>query len=198
VWRNDPQYAAMQLFQENCATCHEIDGRGGEEAPSLSHYNDREWLRGAVRTPRSIAYFGGTKAHTDMEAYSVQDLPDEQLDAVVEFLIELREQGEQGEQGETHPDTAAWNAELAKRGRALWESDLDCSGCHSLEPGADGDGAPVFAGRGTRAWIERVIRNSSAADLYGGEAEMPKFAGKLSDPEITALADYVFAQGVVE
>ena len=61
--------------------------------------------------------------------------------------------------------------------------------------GADGDGAPVFAGRGTRAWIARVIRNSSMVDLYGSEAEMPKFEGKLSDQEITALADYVYAQG---
>jgi ubiquinol-cytochrome c reductase cytochrome b subunit len=189
VWRNDPQYAAMQLFTENCATCHEIDGRGGEEAPSLSHYNDREWLRGAIRTPRSIAYFGGTKAHEDMEAYTVEDLPDDQLDAVVEFLIELREQGEES------PDTTAWDPELAKRGKALWEGELDCSGCHSLERGADGDGAPVFTGRGTRLWINRVIRNSSAIDLYGGEAEMPKFAGKLSDQEITALADYIYVQG---
>jgi ubiquinol-cytochrome c reductase cytochrome b subunit len=189
VWRNDPQYAAMELFKENCATCHEIDGRGGEEAPSLSHYNDREWLRGAIRTPRSVAYFGGTKAHTDMEAYAVEDLSDENLDAVVEFLIELRAQGEES------PDSAAWDAELAKRGKALWESELDCSGCHSLERGADGDGAPVFAGRGTQAWIARVIRNSSMVDLYGSEAEMPKFEGKLSDQEIAALADYVYAQG---
>jgi ubiquinol-cytochrome c reductase cytochrome b subunit len=180
----------MQLFQDNCATCHEIDGRGGEEAPSLSHYNDREWLRGAIRTPRSIAYFGGTKAHSDMEAYAVEDLPDEQLDAVVEFLIKLREQGEES------PDTSAWDAELAKRGKALWESDLDCSGCHSLERGADGDGAPVFAGRGTRLWITRVIQNSSQVDLYGSEAEMPKFAGKLDEQEIAALADYVYVQGL--
>lgn len=193
VWRNDPQYAAMELFKENCATCHEIDGHGGEEAPSLSHYDDREWLRGAIRTPRSIAYFGGTKAHSDMEAYSVEDLPDEQLDAVVEFLIELRGNGQQAEQS---PDTVAWDAELAKRGKALWESDLDCSGCHSLELGADGDGAPVFAGRGTRAWITRVIQNSSQVDLYGSEAEMPKFADKLGEQEIAALADYVYAQGL--
>ncbi len=190
VWRNDPRYAAMQLFQENCATCHEIDGRGGEEAPSLSHYNDREWLRGAIRTPRTVAYFGGTKAHADMEPYSVEDLPDDQLAAVVEFLIEVGNQGED--------NGASWDAQLAARGKTLWESDLDCSGCHSLERGADGDGAPVFTGRGTRAWIERVIRNSSAVDLYGKEAEMPPFDGKLADQEIKALADYVYSQGLAE
>src|SRR5690606_5508906 len=87
VWQNDPQYAAMALFKEQCGTCHQIDGRGGAEAPRLSHFNDRAWLRGAVREPQSAAYFGGTKLHRDMEPYSVEDLPDDKLDAVVEYLI---------------------------------------------------------------------------------------------------------------
>jgi len=50
-------------------------------------------------------------------------------------------------------------------------------------------------GRGTRAWIEQVIRDSSRVELYGGKAEMPSFKGKLSDDEIAALADYVYEQG---
>ncbi|WP_165703603.1 cytochrome b N-terminal domain-containing protein [Enhygromyxa salina] len=188
VWENDPQFAAITLFKENCATCHEIDGRGGEEAPSLSHYNDRAWLRGAVRTPRSVAYFGGTKGHTDMEAYSEADLPDAQLDAVIEYLLQLRALGEET------PQAVTYDAELAKRGAAVWE-ELDCSGCHEVEKGVDGGGAPVFWGRGTRGWIARVIRNSGEADLYGEGAEMPGFEGKLSSEEIEGLAGYVFALG---
>jgi ubiquinol-cytochrome c reductase cytochrome b subunit len=189
VWRNDPRYAAMELFTEQCSTCHEIDGRGGEEAPSLSNFNDRAWLRGAVRTPQSLAYFGGTKHHRDMEAYSVEDLPDEQLDAIVEYLIMLRERGS------ASPDAGAYDEALAKRGEALWADEVDCSGCHAIEAGADGDGAPGFWGRGTRAWIARVIRDSSQADLYGKQAEMPKFADKLSDEQIDALADYIYTRG---
>jgi ubiquinol-cytochrome c reductase cytochrome b subunit len=189
VWRNDPRYAAMELFTEQCSTCHEIDGRGGEEAPSLSNFNDRAWLRGAVRTPQSVAYFGGTKLHRDMEAYSVEDLPDEQLDAIVEYLIMLRERGS------ASPDAGAYDEALAKQGEALWADEVDCSGCHAIEQGADGDGAPVFWGRGTRAWIARVIRDSSQADLYGKQAEMPKFADKLSDEQIEALADYIYTRG---
>src|SRR5690606_33792890 len=140
VWQNDPQYAAMALFKEQCGTCHQIDGRGGEEAPRLSHFNDRAWLRGAVREPQSAAYFGGTKLHRDMEPYSVEDLPDDKLDAVVEYLIMLREQGSES------PDPSGYDSALAKRGEALWADELDCSGCHSIEKGADGDGAPVFWG----------------------------------------------------
>ncbi|HVI02160.1 MAG TPA: cytochrome b N-terminal domain-containing protein [Enhygromyxa sp.] len=189
VWQNDPQYAAISVFKEHCSTCHQIDGRGGEEAPKLTQFNDRAWLRGAVREPKSVAYFGGTKLHKDMEAYSVEDLPDDKLDAVIEYLIMLREQGSDS------PDASAYDSTLAKQGEALWADELDCSGCHSIEAGADGDGAPVFWGRGTRAWIARVIRDSSAVDLYGKEAEMPKFEGKLSDAEIEALADYVYTRG---
>lgn len=188
VWKNDPAYAAMELFKQNCSTCHEIDGRGGEEAPSLSHFNDRAWLRGAVRAPQSPAYFGATK-HRDMEAYSVEDLPDAQLDAVIEYMIMLREQGEAA------PDPSAYDQALAKQGEALWANEVECSGCHSIEKGDDGDGAPVFWGRGTRAWIEQVIRDSSRVELYGSKAEMPSFNSKLSDDEIAALADYVYGQG---
>lgn len=189
VWQNDPQYAAIVLFKDNCATCHTVDDRGGEEAPNLDGYGTRAWLRGAVRTPRSVDYFGGTKGHETMEAYSAEDLPDEQLDAVVEYLISLREQGA------AEPDPSAYDAKLAAKGKTLWEDEVDCSGCHLLEKGADGDGAPVFWGRGTKAWIARVIRDSSQPDLYGGEAEMPKFEGKLADDEIAALAEFVHAQG---
>ncbi|EDM75034.1 Cytochrome b/b6-like protein [Plesiocystis pacifica SIR-1] len=189
VWQNDPEFAAMELFKANCSTCHAVDGKGGQEAPSLSHFNDREWLRGAVREPRSVAYFGGTKGHTDMEAYAKEDLPDEQLDAVIEYMIQLREQGE------AEADASTYDAALAKKGQALWEDELECSGCHEVEKGADGVGTPVLWGRGTRAWIADVIRNSGQAHLYGDNAEMPKFEGKLSEADIDTLADYVYRQG---
>ena len=62
-----------------------------------------------------------------------------------------------------------------------------------IEAGKDSTG-PTLAGRGTAAWIARVIQDSSAKDLYGDTAEMPKFAGKLSPAEIEALAQYVAEQ----
>lgn len=188
VWKNDPEYAAMQLFETHCATCHEIDDKGGQEAPRLTEFNSRAWIRGAVREPRSVAYFGATKNHDDMEAYSAEDLPDDQLDAIIEYLLKLRADGE------AEPDRSLYDAALADKGASVWE-DADCSGCHEVEKGADGMGAPVFWGRGTRAWIADVIRNSSQPHLYGDEAEMPKFEGKLSDEEVTTLADYVYRQG---
>src|SRR5690606_18011577 len=90
VYENDPAFAAKALFSEHCKSCHELDGVGGEEAPRLSAFATREWLVGAVREPRSKAYFGGTEEHEMMEAYGRDDLSDENLRAVVEYLVELR------------------------------------------------------------------------------------------------------------
>lgn len=193
VWRNDPQFAAIELFKEHCGTCHQIDGKGGEEAPKLTDYNSRTWLRGAVREPKTTAYFGGTKGHTDMEPYAVEDLSDADLDALIEYMLMLREQG-RGADEQAQP----YDAALAERGKTFWESEADCSGCHQVEKGLDGDGAPTFWGRGTQAWIIRVIRDSSQSDLYGPKAEMPSFAKKLSDDEIAMLAKYVYEQGLAE
>ena len=192
VYQNDPQYAAQLLFKANCEGCHEIGGKGSQDAPSLSHYNDRAWLRGVVRTPRGPSYFGATK-HNTMEAYSAEDLPDAQLDALVEYMISLRAAG-QKDAGEE--ELVAFDEALAKQGAEAWEAS-DCSGCHDVEKESEGGIAPVLWGRGSKAWIGRVIRNSSLPLLYGDEGEMPKFEGKLSDVEIEALAAYVYAQGEV-
>ena len=140
---------------------------------------------GSIRTPQSDAYYGGAKGHGDMEAYDEEALPDEQLMAVIEYLIELR--------GE--PEVMPWDAALASRGRKLWDEELECSGCHEVEAGAGG-GSPNFAGRGTQDWIQRIIRNSGGPDLFEDIAQMPKFEDKLSDAEIEALAGFVHGLGV--
>lgn len=189
VFQNDPQYAAITLFKEHCATCHQIDGKGGQEAPRLTGFGSREWLRGAVREPRSNAYFGATKSHDTMEAYAVADLPDDKLDLLIEYMLMLRAKGA------TDEPILAYDEALAKQGEAYWADEADCSGCHPNEKGADGDGAPNLHGRGSRAWVARVIRDATQVDLYGPKAEMPSFASKLTDEEIELLANYVYMQG---
>ena len=76
------------------------------------------------------------------------------------------------------------------KGKTLWEDELECSSCHEVESGASSDGPTLFD-HGSTAWVERVIRDSSAPDLFGEEASMPKFADKLTDSEILSLAHYI-------
>lgn len=191
VWQNDPQYAAITLFQDNCATCHSLDAAvliGGEEAPDLTGFSSRAWLVGAIRSPQSPAYFGGSREHDEMEAYGAEDLPDDQLAAVVEYLMQLRA-------ADDADDSVSVDAALAAKGKALWEDELECNACHEVEKGAGG-GAPNFYQRGSVGWIERVIASPAGPDLYEDEAQMPDFEGKLPAESIALLARFVHEQGL--
>lgn len=187
VFRNDPEYKLRALFTEHCESCHELDGVGGEEAPSLTDYSSRQWLAALVRDPNAMRFFGGT-IHEDMDPYPEVATSDEQtaieagqLDALVEYLVQL-----QGDEG--------IDVTLAEQGKALWDDELDCNGCHEITPGEEGSG-PNLLGHGSVAWVGRVIRDSSAADLFGSEAQMPKFGeDKLSEEQVAALAAFIVRQ----
>ncbi|TPV95242.1 MAG: c-type cytochrome [Myxococcales bacterium FL481] len=180
VYQNDPQVAARTLFADECATCHAIDGIGGEEAPNLTNYGDRQWLREVIRNPNDPLKYGNTKLD-EMEAYPEDELPEDQLVAVVEYLVSL-----------AGDDAPPFDANLAAKGKALFDDELDCNNCHETEPGESGDG-PNLSGLGSQAWIARVIADSSAEDLFGSEADMPKFVGKLSEDDLTMIAEFVFS-----
>ena len=109
-------------------------------------------------------------------------VPDDQLRDVIEYILSLE-----------GPEAGPTDAAKVERGKKLWNGTLECTSCHETEAGKS-DTGPTFAGRGTPAWISRIIRNSSEEDLYGDTAEMPKFADKLSADEIKALAEFIYAQ----
>ncbi len=182
VFFNDPQYRTKMLYKEHCQGCHALGGLGGDEGPSLEDYSSRAWLSALVRNAADPRFFGNTKMKDEMEAYPEEDLPAEQLAAVVEYLVQLQ----------ADPDVVL-DAALAKKGAALWEDELECNACHEVEPGESGDG-PNLHLHGSQAWVARVIRDSAADDLFGEYAAMPKFADKLSDEDIEALSAFVVGQ----
>jgi ubiquinol-cytochrome c reductase cytochrome b subunit len=178
VFYNDPEYKVKKLYEEHCHTCHSLDGFGGDEGPTFTDYASRAWLKELVRDPKAPKFFGKAKID-DMEKYPESDLPDDQLDAVVEYLVSVS-----GDESETIDDV------LAKKGKELWDDELDCNTCHELKPGESG-GGPNLSGHASAPWVARVIRDSAAEDLYGESAVMPKFQGKLTDEEIDLLAQFV-------
>lgn len=181
VFDNDPEQKARNLFKEHCATCHTLEGKGAEEAPVLDGFTSRDWLFSLVRQPKDKRFYGATK-HATMEPLTAEAASDDELKAVVEYVVSLGGTGE------------ATDAGLVQRGKELWEKKLECSSCHEVEAGKDSTG-PTLAGRGTAAWVARIITDSSQKDLYGDTAEMPKFGAKLSPAEIEALARFVAAKG---
>jgi len=184
VFLNDPKVEARMLFKEHCQNCHTLDGTGGEEAPSFTGYKSREWIAALIRNPQDKRFFGGTKTHNTMEPYPPKDLSDEQLKAVVEYVTSLM-----------GPSAGHVDAGLAAKGKELFQDELDCNNCHEVEPGKTADG-PNFHNHGTRDWIVRVLRNSSAEDLFGKSAAMPKFEGKLTPEQMTQLAELILAQRI--
>jgi cytochrome c551/c552 len=99
------------------------------------------------------------------------------------------------------PDAGAQDAaaaELAKRGRSLWQN-RGCSGCHAIgKPMAGPDLAGVTARR-TREWLDRFLKdtdNMLKSDPVA-QALLKEFKGirmpqqKLSDADINALLAYI-------
>ncbi len=181
VYRNDPDYKVAMLFKEECQNCHEIDGIGGDEAPDLTDYGSIAWRTDLIRNPNDERFFGGTK-HDGMDPYPEEDLPADQLEAVAAFLA-----------SKTGEPTVEADPALVAKGETLWNKELDCDGCHELTPGESGDG-PNLHDHASKAWVARVIANSSAEDLYGENAQMPEFDDKLSKEEIEALAEWITRQ----
>jgi ubiquinol-cytochrome c reductase cytochrome b subunit len=65
-----------------CATCHMIDGEGGNSAPDLTRVGstrDAEWLRKWITSPESVDPFASMPPFGDT-------LTKEQMDAIVEYL----------------------------------------------------------------------------------------------------------------
>lgn len=180
VFFNDPQYRTKMLYKEHCQGCHALGGIGGDEGPSLEDYSSRAWVSALVRNAADPRFFGNTKMKDEMEAYPEADLPQEQFEPLVEYVMQL--------QGDQVVDEA-----LAKKGAQLWEDELECNACHEIEPGEEGDG-PNLHGHGSQAWVARVIRDSAQGDLFGEYAAMPKFGDKLSAEDIDALAAFVVLQ----
>lgn len=181
VYWNDPEFKVKQLYIEHCRNCHALDGVGGGEAPDLTDYSSTEWLSAVIRDPNDPKFFGKTK-HDVMEAYGPDKLTDDQLADTVEFLESMMD-----------TEGRMLDQEAIARGKALWNDELDCNNCHEIEPGKDNEGPNLYA-HGTHAWVVRVIADSSAKDLFGEKAQMPKFKDKLSEAEIDALAAFVVAQ----
>jgi mono/diheme cytochrome c family protein len=142
-----------------------------------------------IRNAQDPRFFGGIKRkptdpkHEGMDPYPAKDLPDADLKALVEYCLSLS--------GEEAAKAAHVDAALAKKGADLWESGTyNCSDCHEVTEGETGD-APNLLGHGSKAWLVKTITNSSANDLFGKDAKMPKFGQKLTPEQMGQLADYI-------
>jgi ubiquinol-cytochrome c reductase cytochrome b subunit len=175
--RNAPDERGRRLFAEHCASCHAVSGEGGDEAPDLGAYLTRPWLAAVIAQPEAPEFFGRT-AVSGMEPY--ESLGPDKLAALADFLHALRD----------HPDVSPDQLPPAlAAGRRLFEAE-GCDSCHALAP-AEASAGPNFAGYGSDAWLDGLLRDPGHELYFGDENEMPSYDQKISERQRADLIAYL-------
>jgi ubiquinol-cytochrome c reductase cytochrome b subunit len=170
----DPLTRGERLFRKECLSCHTLEGEGPSvrEAPDLTGYGSRAWIRQVLRDPDHPRLFGGTRVE-GMPSFA--ELPEADLAVLVDFLYALRSE-------------APPSAEAGRVGE-LFEAH-ECGNCHELEEDAGLEGPALFGYLSPR-WLRAVIDDAGADHLYGEANTMPAFAERLTAGDRDALVVFL-------
>lgn len=129
---NSPAPAGQALFSSRCASCHGLDGRGGETGPNIATAAN---FRAKTDAQLTETIHDGTPG--GMPAFGSMMTPTE-ISAVVSYLRALQVGGQSSATG----DTAA--------GKALFFGKAGCAQCHMIRGGggflgSDLTGVPLSA-----------------------------------------------------
>jgi cytochrome c oxidase cbb3-type subunit 3 len=176
---------AVPTFARNCARCHGADMKGNPAlgAPNLT---DRVWLydQGNVSDIERTILYGIRSGHaksrniTDMPAVGrLGVLKPAEIYDVVQYVRQISHQ--------------SYDEKAAVRGLALFKDKGNCFDCHA----PDGTGNPDYGSTDLTAnvWLyggDYVTLFKSVRD--GRHGKMDAFIGKLSFPEIRALAVEIY------
>lgn len=183
----DPQTRGEELWKQECATCHTIDGKLDAEAtaPDLKDWGTAAWAEAVVRDPDAELYFGKTFFKGEMPSFTkapkgkeaeFKPMPDADVKAVAAFVA-----------GKKDP-----------RGAEVFDD--ACGGCHDMngKGGGDSELAPKLGGWGGYAWLRAQIADPASGATYPAEASsaehkghMPGFAKDLGH-EVELIAQWVF------
>lgn len=174
-----------QLFGDNCAVCHGLDGRGGPGFPDLA---DRDWLwGGAPETVAETIRVGINSPHpesriSEMIAFGAGGLLDaDQVAAAAWYVISLRD-----------PAVARARPRSVAAGRIVFEA--NCVVCHG--PGGRGNqalGAPDLADRASINGATWTAVHTTISQ--GHKGEMPAWEGRLTPAERKLLTAFVLDLG---
>ena len=153
---NSVSTAGQQLFASNCASCHGLDGRGGERAPNIAQKTEIQRLSGAALT--RIIQDGVTG--TGMPAFRA--LTASEVKAVVLYLRTL--------QGVNQTVALPGDPE---RGKELFFAKAGCSACHMVA-GSGGFIASDLSG---------FARTHSAAEI---RSAITSRSGSIDKPSVVA------------
>jgi ubiquinol-cytochrome c reductase cytochrome b subunit len=160
--------------EENCKTCHALNGRGSSIGPDLTRIavrKDAAWM---------IQHFKRPSAMVPGSFMPPIQLPDAQLNSLAAFLLKLNPQNA----------SALNNApEFAAQGALVYQNN-HCSGCHLINGVGMRIGPPLngLSKRQTRIWVEQHFADPEK--LSPGTI-MPAY--KFSPRDLQNLVDYLFS-----
>lgn len=175
-----------QLFGDNCAACHGIDGKGRANYPNLT---DDDWLWGgdAQRIAETISV-GVNSANAgsrlaEMPRFGLdQMLPREDIEKAANYIFSL-----------SNPEfSQPGNIETITAGRDVFLK--NCVTCHGEDARGKKDvGAPNLT---DKRWLYGGDLETIITTIHGGRrGHMPTWDQRLTPAEIKILALYVHALG---
>ncbi|MBD9488177.1 cytochrome-c oxidase, cbb3-type subunit III [Ensifer sp. ENS11] len=176
-----------QLFGDNCAACHGVDGRGRNNYPDLT---DDDWLWGG--SPENVAQTLKVGINTQHAESRVAQMPafgrDEMLDRnqIRDVALYVRSL--------TNPGAStADNVGQMERGREVFLT--TCAACHGEDAKGNQEvGAPNLT---DQYWVYGGSIQNIIDTVHGGrQGHMPTWDERLTPLEIKVLALYVNSLGV--
>lgn len=175
-----------QLFGDNCAACHGIDGRGRAGYPDLT---DDDWIWGdGPETIEQTMRVGINTRHPDsrigqMPAFGRDGILErEHVGSVAAYVYSL-----------SNPDySTPQTIDRIEAGRTVFAE--NCASCHGEDAAGDREvGAPNLA---DNRWVYGGDLQTIIASVHGGrEGHMPTWDERLSNLDIRTLALYVHDMG---
>jgi mono/diheme cytochrome c family protein len=155
----DGSSPALEIFAAECAPCHGAEGEGNEIGPQL-RFRDDDLFRFTVRNGRN-----GPGVPSAMPTYNRQDLPDEKLDEIVDWLSSF-----------SNPET----------GQGLYGQ--YCANCH----GDDALGGPSFEPIAGLARVDTEVRNGHSGPFQNRHEYMTAWTeDELSAEEVDLIEQYL-------
>lgn len=174
---HDPLTRGERVFRRECLSCHVLEGESPKEpeAPDLTGYLSKAWLRQVLRDPNSPRLYGLTKAEG---MKSIAEAPADELSALVDLLYALR-------QDNLPPLDERPGAELLDK--------YECKDCHDFGEYYGVEGPALFR-YGSAEWLRKMVDNPGDDALFGEMNDMPAFGERLGEEDRAALV--VFLQSL--
>jgi mono/diheme cytochrome c family protein len=165
----------------------EVVTQSKQAASDLNGFGTREWVRGLLADPGAPAYFKNVRQCREMKAWRKKTkLTPRELGQVANLVVDVLAKAPLSR---TLEEIEA--DETASKHLGLASFKKECATCHEL--GAGGT-APNLSGWGSVAWINHMIDNPGADDLYAfleADEQMPAFHDQLTATDIDMVIRYL-------